>query len=211
MANGLTNVRVDMGADKISDKTRVERASIVGVMATTTPLFLSDAGFKVSVENLVQAGVELEDADKQVAQIEASLAKARGGQDTRRNAYDKAYGLCVAGVEAHSTTPEDIQGYGFTVLAKNNQGLVAPADLQVKYDPATGAIRVRVLYASGKHQCAIEISADPADPNGWKRIDGSGVNQSLTGFAPGTWWIRAATLRAKERSAWFGPVAVVVK
>ncbi|MEO7327512.1 MAG: hypothetical protein ABI193_02965 [Minicystis sp.] len=211
MANGIMNVHVDIGADKISDKTRIERAGIVGTMAKTTSLFLSDAGFKISVDNLVQAGDDLDDADKQVAQIEASLAKARGTQDTRRNVYDKVYGLCVAGVEVHSKTPEDVQSYGFAVLAKSAPGLVLPADLQVKYDPVKGAIRVHVLYASGKHHCVVEISADPADEHGWKRLDGSGVNQTITGYAPGTWWIRAATLRAKERSAWVGPVAVIVK
>lgn len=211
MTIGLTNVHVDMGSDKISDKTRVDRAGVVGAMAPKTPLYQKDAGFKDSVDTLVQAGADLDDAEKQVAQLEAELSVARAAQEARRNAYDKAYGLCTAGVEKHSTTPGDIQSYGFVVLAKNVQGLVAPMNIEVKFDPAKGAIRVHVTYVSGKHQCAIEVSTNPADPNSWKRIDGTGVTQTLTGYPPGTWWVRAATLRAKERSDWFGPVAVVVK
>ena len=40
---------------------------------------------------------------------------------------------------------------------------------------------------------------------------GSGAKRALGGYAPGAYLVRAATLRAKERSAWFGPVVVIVK
>jgi hypothetical protein len=67
------------------------------------------------------------------------------------------------------------------------------------------------LPLSGKRQCAIEISPDPAGPATFKRLDGTGMTRALQGHAAGTWWVRAATLRAKEQSDWFGPVAVIVK
>ena len=33
------------------------------------------------------------------------------------------------------------------------------------------------------------------------RLDGTGVTQALSGYAPGTWWIRAAPLRSKGKSS----------
>ena len=211
MTNGMNNIRVDLGGDKDSDKTRIRRASVVSSLAILTPLYQSDLSFKDSVDKLVQAGTDLATAESQVNQLEATLVKARGSRDTKRNAYDKAHSVCAAKVESLSTIPEDVQSYGFAVLSKNAPGIVPPSDIVVKYDVAKGAIRVRVIYLSGKYRCAIEIGSDPKDPASFKRVDGAGMTRALHGYAAGTWWIRAATLSAKEQSDWFGPVAVLVK
>jgi hypothetical protein len=211
MTNGMTNVRVDVGADKISDKTRSDRAEVVRSMATATPLYKNDASFKDAVDKLIQAGLDLDGAEAQVTQLEAALIKAKSSRDARRNAYDKAYGLCSTSVENYSAKPEDVHGFGFAVLTRTAQAFGPPLNIDARHDAARDVLRVRVLYASGQHQCAVEISADPATPGSYTRLDGTGVLQVLSGYGPGTWWIRAATLRAKGRSEWFGPVPVVVK
>ena len=211
MSSGMTNVRVDVGADKISDKTRSERAEVVRSMATETPLYKTDPAFKDAIDKLVQSGVDLAAAEAQVTQLEAALMKARSTRDVRRNAYDKAHSLCSANVENHSSKAEDVLGFGFAVHTRTAHSFGPPINIEAKYDAAKDVLRIHVLYASGQHQCAIEISPDPATPGSYTRLDGTGVTQALSGYAPGTWWVRAATLRSKERSEWFGPVAVVVK
>jgi hypothetical protein len=211
MTTGMTNVHVDIGADKISVKTRSVRAGVVGKMAPATSLYQADAFFKDTVDKLVQSGLDLDDAEAQVTQLEAALIKARSTRDVRRNAYDKAHGLCATHVETHSTKAEDVHGFGFAVLAKAAQAFGPPVNIEAKYDASKDVLRIRVIYTSGQHQCAIEISPDPVAPGSYTRLDGTGVTQALSGYAPGTYWVRAATVRSKDRSDWFGPVAVVVK
>ena len=211
MSTGITNVHVDVGADKVSIKTRSDRAVIVGKMATVTPLYQSDPFFKDTVDKLVHAGQDLDSADAVVTQLEAELIKARSTRDVQRSAYDKAHGLCSISVETHSARSEDVHGFGFAVQSRATQVFAPPASVEARYDAAKGVIRIHAHYASGHHQCAIEISPDPVGPGSYKRLDGSGVTQTLAGYAPGTYWVRAATVRAKDRTDWFGPVAVVVK
>jgi len=211
MSNGMMNVRVDVGADKVSDKTRSDRAEVVRSMATATPLYQTDPTFKEAVDKLIQAGADLAAADTQVTQLEAALVKARSSRDVRRNAYDKAYGLCSTNAENHSSKAEDIHGFGFALLTRTAQVFGPPINIEAKYDAIKEVLRIHVFYTSGHHQCAIEISPDLASPGSYTRLDGTGVTQVLAGYASGTWWIRAATLRSKDRSEWFGPVPVVVK
>ena len=211
MSTGIINVHVDMGIDKVSDQSRTARAAIVATMALKTPLYGTDTAFKDAIDKLVQSGLDLTASSAQLGKLEAELAMARATHDARVNAYDKAYGVSAASVESHSTKPEDIQSYGFAVLSKTAQPLVPPADVRVRFDAAKGLIRVRVIYPSGRHMCAVEISPNPVGPDTFVRVDGTGAIRALAGYAPGMWWIRAATLRAKEQSDWFGPVAVIVK
>jgi hypothetical protein len=211
MTTAMTNVHVDVGSDKLSIKTRTDRANVVGKMAPATPLYQSDPFFKDTVDKLVQSGVDLGNAESEVVQLEAALVKARSSLDARRGAFDKAHGLCATHVETHSDKPEDVHGLGFGVLVKTAQVFAPPVNIEARYDAAKDVLRIHVIYTSGQHQCAIEISPDPVTPDSYKRLDGTGVTQALSGYAPGTYWVRAASVRSKNRSDWFGPVAVVVK
>jgi hypothetical protein len=211
MSHGMTTLRIDVSADKFSDDTRSARADVVRSMATATPLYKTDVAFKDSVDKLIQSGVSLAAADAQVTQLEALLLKARSSREVQRSSYDKAYNLCSTNVTNHSAGAEDVHGFGFAVLAKPAKTFGPPAGIEAKYDVAREVLRLHVLYTSGHQPCLIEISPDPATPESYVRLDGTGVTRKLAGYAPGTWWIRAATLRAKGRSEWFGPVPVVVK
>jgi hypothetical protein len=76
---------------------------------------------------------------------------------------------------------------------------------------AIGKAFARAIRVRGDHKCVIEISPDPVTPTSWLRLAGTGVRRTLSGYAEGTWWIRAAPTVAAEQGDWFGPVAVVVK
>jgi hypothetical protein len=43
------------------------------------------------------------------------------------------------------------------------------------------------------------------------KLDGHGATHVLTGYAPGIYWFRAASVRAKAQSAFTSPVSVSVK
>ncbi len=71
--------------------------------------------------------------------------------------------------------------------------------------------RVHVKWAVGPERCAIEISPEPVGDATWAQVEGNGCRRALAGYAPGTYWVRAASVRSTGKSAWCGPVAVIVK
>jgi hypothetical protein len=84
--------------------------------------------------------------------------------------------------------------------------------LLAAYDPKKKVIDLHVKFPPSKRQrrCVIEISTDPIGAATWHRLDGDGAKRTLAGYAPGTYWLRAASSVAAGRSDWFGPVSVIV-
>jgi hypothetical protein len=127
---------------------------------------------------------------------------------------DNAYDACVSSVWNHATSIGDVKNSGFTVLPVEpiSHTIALPTEILLKYDAHLAAILVHVRWAQkGTKQCLIEVSPDPITPTSWRRVDATGVRQTLVGYTPGIWWFHAATVRAKGRSDWFGPVSVLVK
>jgi hypothetical protein len=55
------------------------------------------------------------------------------------------------------------------------------------------------------------VAPDPIGPATYVELPGHGRVQRVAGYAPGTYWVRACTVRATARSAWVGPISVIVK
>jgi hypothetical protein len=200
-----------VGADQASDDAAIHRSKVVGNMAVNTPRYQNDPTFKAVINDQVQAGVDLNTAAIDVSLILASLAKVRGVLDAKRQDWRRANGAAIKQVEKTFPTEQEIQSYGYSVLTPSNSGLVAPSDIVVRYDLAKALLRIHVRWSSRGQKCVIEISTDPIGEGTWVQLDGSGCLRALSGYAPGTYWVRAATVRAKAQSEWFGPVAVIVK
>jgi len=90
-------------------------------------------------------------------------------------------------------------------------GLAAPHDLLAKYDLAKAQVDVHAKCAPGMRRCRIEIASDQAMTTNLKQFPGDGARQTTAGLPAGTWWIRAAHVRAAELSSYTGPIAVIVK
>lgn len=108
-------------------------------------------------------------------------------------------------------TPADLQSFGFVWLDKAKVGLALPTKVELRHDAVKALLHIHVRYSVRGRQCVIEISPSPVGPGTWARLEGSGVKRALTGYAPGTWWVKVATTLAHERSDWVGPFAVIVK
>lgn len=107
--------------------------------------------------------------------------------------------------------PEDITGLGMAVLGRETYTLAAPVEVNARFDITTGLIHIHVKKAPGMRNCLVEISSDPADPRSWLRLPGIGAIHTLRGYAPGTYWVRAASVRASDQSEFTTPVPVTVK
>jgi hypothetical protein len=204
--------RVAIGPDVVSDQTLVERGGVVSTMAVATVQYSANGGFKVTIDEFVTSAKDLGTAQTKVSNLEAQLALARGDRDQKNITALAAHGAAVKAVEKVSVSPADVQSYGFLSLDIVKTGLVLPSGILATYDHKTKTIHVLVKYPAGIHgkRCILEISTDPVGAGTYRPLDGDGRRRALTGYAPGTYWIHAATTSSAGRSDWFGPVAVIV-
>jgi hypothetical protein len=209
----IKKARVNVGADTASDKALTDRAEAVGTMAILTALYATNAAFKAAIDEYVASGLSFLAAESKVNKLEATLTQARSDRDAARVTCKALHGTAVKQVEANSVTEADVQAYGFVYLDIVKLGLTPPSAIQASQDPKTQLLQIHVKYAGfGRaRRVIIEISPDPVTATSFHRIDGDGVKRALAGYAPGTYWIHAATASADGRSDWFGPIAVVVK
>jgi hypothetical protein len=196
----------------VSNAARITRAATVGQMAVGLPQYTSDPLFKGAIDALVTAGVALGAAVGHVTTFNAELDGARGARATARTAFRKANGSAVEQVEKYAKTPADIAACGYVALDEKGQLLVEPTAILAVFDPVKELVNVRVKYPKGVHcMCVIAVSPSPVGPATYVELPAHGRKQSLSGYAPGTYWIRACTIRARVRGPWFGPVSVIVK
>lgn len=211
MSQLSSKVSGDRTEVKTSIVSRTACADVVGTNGPNSPIWKANVVLQDMGMKLVAAGAALKTAQSTLNAIESQLEVARGVRDTSVGAFDKAYELYVTNVEASSTTPEDAAGLGIPVRIRSAYALNAPLGVVAKFDARKNLLRVHVQRAPGTRTCIIEISTDPADPAGWRRLPGVGAVQRLSGYAPGTYWVRAASTRANEQSSFTTPVAVIVK
>jgi hypothetical protein len=209
---GSVGLHVDVGTDMASDGARVVRAQAVGQMAVSLPEYTSDLVFKGAIDALVKAGVNLGAAIGQVDGAKVGLANARGVRATKRTAFRKANTAAITQVEKYAHTPADIAACGYTALVEASGAMVDPIAVLATFDPEAEVIDVHVKYPKGVNsRCVIAVSPSPVGPATYVELPAHGRKQGLSGYAPGTYWIRACTIRAKVWGAWFGPVSVIVK
>ena len=203
--------RADRRKDKASIKARTSRAALIGSTAATSPLWKANPALQDSGNKVVAAGTKLDDDESKVTSLEAQLVAARTVRDDDVVAYDAVYATYVTGAESVSSSAQDLEGLALDVLVGGTYGLASPLDVTAKFDATGSMVDVYVKCAPGMHRCVIEISPDPTMATGIKAFPGDGARQSMGGFAPGTYWVHAAHVRASQRSGYTGPIAVIVK
>ncbi|MFT3766783.1 MAG: hypothetical protein QM820_14900 [Minicystis sp.] len=204
-------VRINVGADKETPKTRSNRAKGIGATAPSSPIYQSQPEVKSACDTVVTLGAEIVAREEAVQAAELLLIKERSARDAKVVEYDAAYDVCTSLIEKHAKKPEDVQGLGLGVLDRASYGMAPPIGVRARFDAAKNVISIRVELAPGMRTCVTEISATASEPRTWKRLPGVGSRPTLSGYAPGTYWIRAASTRANEESEFTTPVAVIVR
>ena len=100
-------IRVDVHGDKVTSKSRTERAIKIGQVAPSSSLYQGQATIKESLDTLIKEGIALAGAEDQVAKDDAQAQKSRGQRDTLLRDYDASYDVVVSHIEKHATTPAD--------------------------------------------------------------------------------------------------------
>jgi hypothetical protein len=204
-------IHVSVGPDKESIQSRVDRATVIGKLAPQSPLYQATPSLQTSGTVLLKAGGDLKAREDQVNTARLQLEAAQEALAAQIAAYDVAYGLFVANVETYATSPGDATALGTVLLDKTVRVLAPPLAVDARYDAVKELLRIHVTRAAGMRATRIEISTDPSNPASWKDLPGYGARVALSGYAPGVYWVRAASMIAGDRSAYTGPVMVVVK
>jgi hypothetical protein len=203
--------RVARQGDTASVKSREDRTNDVATTAPSSPIWQAQSSMQAAGKKLITAGANLTAGSKLVDSLEAQLTAARTALGGLTLQWDQAYDGWVVVVEEFTTLPAEITALGTSVLDVTKHPLLTPLEVTATYDPKKALIRVHVHRAAGNHPCIVEISPDPIAPGSFKRVTGNAAKRALAGYAPGTWWVRAAVSNATDESGFTTPVAVIVK
>jgi hypothetical protein len=203
--------RAEVAIDKKSPLTRTNRAQVVGTNGPNSPIWKTTPEVESAGTKVVGVGTALEEAEARVQATQSELDTAVNTRDAKVKEFDGVYDVYVALAESRATKPQDITGLGLALLTRSSYALAAPLGVEAVYNVIKERIRIHVNKTPGTYACVVEISQNPHDPASWKRLPGIGAVHNLSGYAPGTYWVRAASARANEVSEFTGPVAVIVK
>jgi hypothetical protein len=204
-------IRVEIGADKRNPSTRTSRASTIAINGPQSALWKVHPELETSGNGVVALGTSLADAVAKLDALSKQVEAARNVVDSLILSYDATYAVYVANVEIHATNPEDVPALGLTLFAKQTYPLVPPLGIVTTFDGNTHEARIRVKRAPGIGSYVVEVSPDPVGPATWTRLPGFGLLKRLIGYSPGTYWVRAASARANEFSAFTEAVSVIIK
>jgi len=203
--------RIDRGVDKLSTQARIDRGTQMGKAIPTSTLYTSVLPVKAACDTVVLAGTALATANTAATAAELAAATARSLRDIKQGTFDTVNAICITTVEHYATTPADIQGVAYVLLIPNNNGLAMLSGMTVRFDPVLGLVDIEMKHPAGVTRCLLEVSPDPVTATSWQRVSGDGLRRKLSGYAPGTYWFRAATMRASAQSPFTTPISVVVK
>ena len=199
---------VNVSIVKVSNQTRTSAAEAVGQMAPTGDVFKNHPDFKGICDSVVLSGIALDGSCKNVASIKKMLEDAKTDQEQKRVEFDKSYAIFAAFLERYAKKESDVTGAGGKVGTRTYHGLELPTNLEARYDPKKKVIRAHVILPEGMRACRLEIASAAEGP--YKEVVGVAARRTLSGYAAGTYWLKAATLKGEEQSEFFGPVSVIV-
>jgi hypothetical protein len=194
-------------------KQREELANTIGKVAPGSPKYTASPALQAAVERVVNDGIDVGAKAKAVAVKRQELATAEADLLTSQNTFDKDMGVCVKTAESVCTTAEELAQLGLKPRAKSLPvPLVVLTNITVKPGKDKGSIYAHARAIPGISQYPAQISADPIGPDTWKTLPGTNAVRRLTGYVSGArYWIRFATQRGDQQSAWSDPVAVIVR
>ena len=97
------------------------------------------------------------------------------------------------------------------VLERAKNEKAPPLAVNGDFDAAKRLITLLVKMPPGMDVCRLEVSQAPNDEASWKEVPGHALRRRLAGYAPGTYWFRAATVFTDGLSSFCTPTVVVVR
>jgi Tfp pilus assembly major pilin PilA len=206
----VEGIKLDVGNDKASPESRVSRGVKVGSLAVQSPLY-QEPEIKAGVDALVADTAALQGGMEACAAAISAARKARSELNLLQQRWDRSYDVLLAKGEQRCASEGDGTSLGLDVRPKTSHAFAMPAAVSAKYDPVRGLLRITVTRAPGRCSLSVQVSQDPTDEAAWVELPGDGAVREIKNPAPGTWWVRARSRRARMESDFTTPVSVVVK
>ena len=203
-------VRVPMGAVKDSVTRRTDAGKVIATNAPNSAIYTANADVKTTQGNLVGVNTKLDDKYKLVKSLEAELATERGALLDLTVDWDSSYDVFVSTARLYCVTDQDAKSLGLPAAGPATYPLAPPLSVTVVFDTKLSLLRIRVERPAGLKAVRLEISPDPMTATSFKALDGEGATAKLSGYPPGTYWVRAAMIRSRQLSTYTTPVSVVV-
>jgi hypothetical protein len=208
----VSTILILVGPDKVTHQTRYERGVKIAAQAPQSPLYQQHADLKAAADEVVKQNTALGDLIDAYAQADAAFKKARTALGTGIVNWDGVYDVFVNTTEKYAKTPDDAASVGTQARPKTHNALLVPISVEMKDDAKKDRLVIRVHRAPGLKRTIVEVNnTDPANAAAWKELDSSGAVHYVPSPAKGTWWARAASRTAKEKSAFCAPVSIVVR
>jgi hypothetical protein len=204
-------VRVSSGVVKENVTTRIDAGKVIDTNAPNSAVLTGHQDVKTAEGNLVAATTTLDDQNKKVKALELELATERGALLNVTVDWDASYDVYVSTARLYCLTDEDARSLGLPAAGLSSYTLAPPLSVTARWDARLGLLRIRVERPPGLKAVRLEISPDPMTASSFKALDGDGATAKLSGYAPGTYWIRAAMIRGRELSVYSTPISVTVK
>jgi hypothetical protein len=204
-------VRVSSGAVKDTVATRTDTGKVIDTNAPNSAILTAHADVKTAEGNLVVANTKLDDKYKLVKAKEMELATERGALLDLTVEWDSFYDVYVSTARLYCLTDQDAKSLGLPAAGLMSYALAPPLSVTAVFDAKLSLLRIRVERPTGLKAVRLEISPDPMTATSFKALDGEGATAKLSGYPPGTYWVRAAMIRSRQLSAYTIPVSVVVK
>jgi len=203
-------VRVASRAVKETVTTRTDAGKVINTNAPNSPILTGNADVKAAEGNLVAANTKLDDKYKLVKALEVELATERGALLNLTVDWDSSYDVYVSTARLYCVTDQDAKSLGLPAAGPATYPLAPPLSVTVVFDTKLSLLRIRVERPAGLKAVRLEISPDPMTATSFKALDGEGATAKLSGYPPGTYWVRAAMIRSRQLSTYTTPVSVVV-
>jgi hypothetical protein len=212
MAKSKTNhkPRVAMETDKVSDEARCKRSQLVEDVAKDSELWKASKDIQAEGARLIAAGQKLSAKEKKLQSLLAEVISARQEILSARIEWDQHFRNYAKTAEIPTRKPEDLTRLALPVLERAEHRLLPPTAVEVTYDRTTREIHIEVHHPRGRAVPRIEISPDPATPDSFVMLKGSGARRVLKDQPLGRWWVRALMIDATDESAYSPLVSVEV-
>jgi hypothetical protein len=204
-------VRVTTGVVKDTVATRTDAGKVIDTNAPNSAIFTAHADVKTAEGNFVLANTKLDDKYKLVKGLEMELATERGALLDLTVDWDSFYDVYVSTARLYCLTDQDAKSLGLPAAGAASYALAPPLSVTAAFDVKLGLLRIHVKRPTGLKSVRLEISPDPMTATSFKALDGEGATAKLSGYPPGTYWVRAAMIRSRQLSAYTIPVSVIVR
>jgi hypothetical protein len=206
----VEGIKFEVGQDKGSVEARVARGVQVESLAPQSTLY-QEVEIQAGVDSVVSDTKALKGGRDAYATALAAFKKARAELAALTGHWDRSYDVLLAAGEKHCSTADEGTGLGLTVRLRTSHVFAMPVSVAAKYDPARSVLRIHVKRAPGTHSLCVQVSRELGNLAAWEEMEGDGAIHVIKNPAPGTWWVRAQSRRAKARSEFTTPVSVFVR